>query len=943
MPKVPEKRLKPHWSTADGQTVRLYLGNVVDVLERLPERSVQCCVTSPPYWGLRDYGTGTWEGGDLACDHASGTARQDGGRALVDGFNGSTRPDSHKGVIQFTDLCGKCGAKRIDQQLGSEPSPDCLGWAKGENCAERCWASACHVCRMVLVFREVRRVMRDDGTLWLNYGDSYSVAQGGRQYGVGELPKKNLRTKGKATARDDVDVGGWSDRDVTAKVLGPQTPRPGNLCGVPWRVDLAMQADGWVLRQDIIWCLSGGTWVYAQTQKGEMPMMLRDAARLDPKTVKLWNGDRWTQVLGWSRSSREADELELVLRSGERIGCTPNHKFPTRRGLLEAGQLKVGDVLESTALPEPSRKFSPEGVSLEAAWFIGLYLAEGSRSGDKLNIAGHAKEQERWERVKALAEWYGGSATLGVEGNNQIIRISCRMLTALIDDHLNGRNAKDKSLKVRCWRYSNEWLLELLLGYLSGDGHWDEKNQRWRLGFCRNYSWERDLRTLAARIGFRMVLNPSFADAFGERFPTFRGEIRFTVSDHWNSKNPNEVMDIRKSRCREVYDVGVSDEPHVFALASGILTHNSKPSPMPESVRNRCTKAHEYVFLFAKRQGYFYDAEAIKEVTAQTDRTRPRNGLGQDEEDSTEGRAGCPTGKSNKRSVWSADDESTLLRWVGANAPELLERFLAESGNRGDVWRVASQGYPGAHFATFPKTLIEPMIKAGTSERGCCADCGNPWARVLQPDAATAEALEEARNGQDWYARAWDNSDKRRTAKSGDKRRMAKFGDKPAGGYVSVYETISWRPTCECHGELVKRRVKVTKQKITGNTSDKNAERLDANMHSTNSTLATFKNADKETVETVVEYVSNLPLGEHPVRPCTVLDPFMGSGTTAAVSVSLGRWSWGIELSQEYLEQHQIDRVERALKNRPHGLKLMPADDRPPAPAPKHEAEAVEF
>jgi site-specific DNA-methyltransferase (cytosine-N4-specific) len=100
----------------------------------------------------------------------------------------------------------------------------------------------------------------------------------------------------------------------------------------------------------------------------------------------------------------------------------------------------------------------------------------------------------------------------------------------------------------------------------------------------------------------------------------------------------------------------------------------AKPSPMPESATTRCTRSHEYVFMFAKTQDYFYDAEAIKE-----------------ESDSS------PSGK-----------------------------------NRRSVWRIASTPYAGAHFATMPTTLAELCIKAGTSERGCCDQCGTPLRRRIE-------------------------------------------------------------------------------------------------------------------------------------------------------------------------------------------------------------------
>ena len=122
---------------------------------------------------------------------------------------------------------------------------------------------------------------------------------------------------------------------------------------------------------------------------------------------RLWNGQKWTQLLGISKSGRKGDEMELVLRSGERISCTPTHRFPTNRGLLSAGDIRIGDVIESTTLPEPD---APKdcAIDADAAWFAGLYVAEGSRAGDTIQIAGHVKERERWRRVQAIAAKYGG-------------------------------------------------------------------------------------------------------------------------------------------------------------------------------------------------------------------------------------------------------------------------------------------------------------------------------------------------------------------------------------------------------------------------------------------------------------------------------------------------------------------------------------------------------
>lgn len=622
--------------------VKILTGDCREVLKTLPDGSVNCCVTSPPYYGLRDYG--------------------------------------------------------VAGQIGLEQTPDA------------------YVAELVAVFREVKRVLRDDGVLFLNLGDSYAANRG---YQVEQ-------TKGGPKHGPAQAVSGRGQR---AEDYGL---KPKDLVGIPWRVAFALQADGWWLRQDIIWCLSGGTRVYARTQKGEMPTTIKDIARLDPATVQLWNGEKWTQLLGMSQSSRNADELEITLRSGEKIACTPTHKFPTERGLLTADELRPGDRLIRTTLPPPSAPLDSHHMTDDAAWFAGLYLAEGSRSGRALQIAGHVKESERWERVKAIAAAYGGSATRTIDGNRMDIRVYGKMLHALVDMLVSGTNAKTKHLNPRCWQYSNHFLHALLQGYLSGDGHYDPKNARWRLGFTRNDALAADMRTLAARLDAHLVLNQSHATLAGKRFPIYRGELRFERSGHWNQKHTEEIVSIGKARCRVVYDLGVEDEPHLFALASGILTHNSKPNPMPESVRDRCTKSHEYVFLLSKSPRYYFDQKAIAEPVTQSTIER----LSQPNLENQIGSACVPgktngnmkaVGKGGKTAIHNLSRSSDSPRVTG-NLPGRDDGGRAcnkpgqDTRNKRSVWTVPTQPYKGAHFATFPKALIQPMILAGCPVGGTVLD-----------------------------------------------------------------------------------------------------------------------------------------------------------------------------------------------------------------------------
>lgn len=467
-------------------------------------------------------------------------------------------------------FCLKCGCWK--GELGQEPTVELF------------------VRHTVQVFGELYRVLKPSGVLFLNIGDTRSSGAKG----------PNSLPNGQLTYRT-------GNGDTRGKV------KEKYLALIPERLLIALDDAGWIIRSKIVWekpCLSGGTWLYVRTQKGDMPMMVRDLRRLKPETVKLWNGEKWTQLVGMWQTGRKSDEIELVLRSGERISCTPNHRWPTSRGLLETHELQVGDHLTMTALPEPELPRDCV-LDLDAAWLAGLYIAEGSRSGSTLSFAGHSREKDRWSRVQQIARKFGGSATLTEAGNDQTIRVYGRLLLAIIEELTTGRTSKDKGIAPVVWRYSNAFINALMEGYLSGDGHWETKTKRWRIGFTRNYNLERDMRVACSRLGWHLILNKTSTVAFGKRFQTFRGEIRTSRSGHWSQKSPLEIVAIQKARCREVYDLSVEDEPHVLALASGVLSHNSA---MPESAGDRPTESWEPIYMLVKNPKYWSDFSAIREA-----------------------------------------------------------------------------------------------------------------------------------------------------------------------------------------------------------------------------------------------------------------------------------------------------------------------------------------
>jgi len=527
---MPRRKPKPYWQTTDKETVRLYQGDVLSTLKKLPDNHVHCVVTSPPYWGLRDYGT-----------------------------------DKSK-------------------ELGSEKIPDCLGWANGDNCAEKDWDNGCHVCRMILVFREVRRVLRDDGTLWLNYGDTYSTGNKRKKRTVDTVSEAVKGRDGVYSRRVNQQSGidikvnrsntkpSGKDSNVAFtperyQNQGKQTGQSanvskGNLVGVPWRVALGLQSDGWILRQDIIW---------------------------------------------------------------------------------------------------------------------------------------------------------------------------------------------------------------------------------------------------------------------------------------------------------------------------------NKPNPMPESVNNRCTKAHEYLFLFSKiAGGYFYDCEAIKD-------------------------------QSKKWNENGFRSETVSGDWINNNSKNNHNKGVEGTGGRkttGDlsknkrsVWDISTESYPGAHFATFPQRLIEPCIKAGTSEYGCCPDCGAPFQRVTQKYQLKRDRPNEytKRSGQEGTGNSCANT---------------------VAGVDS--KTLGWYPTCDCWGTEKLPKPPAVGGDYLGHLDQEGKNDMLSDDDRINKVISSTE------YEQWINIVENL-LNKHQFDtiPCTVLDPFIGSGTSCVVSLGLGRNSIGIDLSEDYLNNAAIPRIEGAIQSRPGLAHLIQRENKP--------------
>jgi len=207
-----------------------------------------------------------------------------------------------------------------------------------------------------------------------------------------------------------------------------------------------------------------------------------------------------------------------------------------------------------------------------------------------------------------------------------------------------------------------------------------------------------------------------------------------------------------------------------WILRQDIIWH--KPNPMPESVTDRCTKSHEYIFLLARSPRYFYDAQAIIEPVSGTAHERgsgvnPKAAVHNNTPDAI--RNGI---RPRQNASWSESVTDLVLQ-----------------RNKRSVWTVPTRAYAEAHFATFPPALIKPCLLAGTSARGVCPACGAPWARLCEATAAYADfkEAEAARKGA--------------SMRSADPAKLGLTRGTANQSVSAAYVTTGWAPTCGCARE----------------------------------------------------------------------------------------------------------------------------------------------
>lgn len=286
-------------------------------------------------------------------------------------------------------------------------------------------------------------------------------------------------------------------------------------------------------------------------------------------------------------------------------------------------------------------------------------------------------------------------------------------------------------------------------------------------------------------------------------------------NERWPKQARNDHIPPRTTRQKGISSKNRLGIPHrvIFALQDdGWVWRDEivweKPNPMPESVSDRTTRAHEFVFVLTKSGKYYWDAEAIKEESKLA-------------------------GVSRKYGTAKKSERAIGVMPSGNEHPDADPVVVADKKNARSVWKITPSPYKGAHFACMPPALAERCILAGSSENGVCDACGAPYKRKI-----TKTRLYRER----------PNSLTKRTGEDG----TGNYCRNDVAGVAT--ETVGWVPTCKCGAGVV---------------------------------------------------------------PATILDNFVGSGTTVMVANRLGRNGVGFDLNAEYLDLARKrvaeDRIKRGV------------------------------
>lgn len=292
----------------------------------------------------------------------------------------------------------------------------------------------------------------------------------------------------------------------------------------------------------------------------------------------------------------------------------------------------------------------------------------------------------------------------------------------------------------------------------------------------------------------------------------------------------------------------------------------AKKNPMPESVTDRPSKQHEYIFLLTKSPTYFYDAEAIREEPT-SGPSDLRKMLEQQD------RIGGKT-LSADDPLYKANMNTNIGQKRGVGDP-------IAGRNKRSVWEVTTTPFPEAHFAVFPEKLIEPCILAGTSEHGVCAECGAPYERILEKTFRTGLERSESETKFDTEK---SSAGRLATYRQGARAYDAKYHTNEEGLFLNASE----------------RSITIQDEREASKTE---AQELYPDDYERQQWYINYVHEHGAVKRSrTIGWRKTCKCECYEVVPSVVLDPFFGSGTTGLVALRGGRDFVGIELNEKYIE-----------------------------------------
>jgi DNA modification methylase len=647
--------------------IRQFIGDCRVILPTLAPASIQTVVTSPPYYGLRDYGLSplVW-GGDAEHEHTFGTSIPGDNRGGSGTFNGRNGYGEGYGRDAVRGSFCACGAWL--GSLGLEPTPEL------------------YIEHIVECFRHVKRALRDDGTLWVNIGDSYA--------GSGKGPSGNIQGEASCGVRIGSAHG---EPGHTSGVTPPKGWKPKDLLGIPWMLAFALRADGWYLRSDIIW-----------SKPNPMPESVTDRPTkaheylflLSKSRDYFYDADAIRESAQYGRREQPADTWNRVGNGGK----SPEHVTGATPGSDPSAGRNKRSVWEIATAPYAAAHFACVDDETEALTPSGWRRQDELQDGDWIVAYNRDAGGIQWERASFYRYPYDGDMiALDKRDMSQLLTPNHRCLV---------RRRGGVTAVVRADELRARMDVPTTAVWLSGE--WRTIGAEW-----------------ASLLGWYITEGEN-------RYP---GRVRIYQSQ---SANPQKVEIIRALLDSLGADYTARQRTRVGKYGESTEVEFSVSGHVARKLQELASAkamTPELAQLAAA------DAMALLDALIDGDGHRRKDGRSciiQKDKASIDAMQMLALRLGYRAHVSPRDDGGYALyltrgEWLTLRGTNGAHNTIYTRQYRGIVWCPSVQsafwlarrnGKPFITGNTFPPKLVEPCVKAGTSERGCCPECGAPWERV---------------------------------------------------------------------------------------------------------------------------------------------------------------------------------------------------------------------